>query len=81
MSRMMLAAQSAHFLSLKLPDPKAKYTVPIIVILAVLAGIALMRKLMAIALLAVVIAAGFLAYQAGAFNHWVDKGKQVIQQR
>lgn len=85
MSQTLIAAQRAHsaaqVLAAKLPEPHSKYTVPIIVVLVVLAALALVRKLIALALLAAIVAGAFVAYQSGAFNHWVDKGKQVIQQR
>lgn len=50
-------------------------------IFAVLALIALLRKLIGLALIALIVAGAFVAYQSGAFDHWVDKGKQVIEQR
>ncbi len=84
MSQTLLAAQSTmHAVNVvagKLPVPKKKITIPVIVIFAVLAAIAVVRKLIAVALIAVIICIGFLAYQSGAFNHWVDKGKAAVQQ-
>ena len=74
------AGTAAHVLAAKLPAPHASVTVPLIVVFAVLAAIALLRKLIAIALIAIVLVATFAAYQSGAFGHWVDKGKQVVQQ-
>jgi uncharacterized membrane protein YphA (DoxX/SURF4 family) len=65
----------------KLPKPKPKVTIPVIVIFAVLLLIGLLRKLVALAVIAAVVCIGFLAYQSGALNHWVDKGKQAIQQQ
>ena len=84
MSQTLLAAHAiahaSHVVAGKLPSPKKSVTIPVIVIFAVLAAIALVRKLIAVALIAVIICVGFLAYQAGAFNHWVDKGKSAVQQ-
>jgi uncharacterized membrane protein YphA (DoxX/SURF4 family) len=51
------------------------------VVFALLALLALVRKLVALALIAIIIVGGFIAYQSGAFNTWVDKGKQVIDQQ
>lgn len=70
---------AVNVLATKLPKPKTKLTVPVILIAAALAAIAVLRKLVALALIAIIIAIGFVAYQSGALNHWVDKGKQVIQ--
>ncbi len=75
----MLSA--AHEVAAKLPQPTAKVTVPIIVVFALLALLALVRKLVALALIAVIVAGGFIAYQSGAFDKWVDKGKAVINQQ
>lgn len=61
-----------------LPEPDAAWTIPIAILLAVFALFALVRKLVFLALLAVVVAALFFAYQGGAFDSWVDKGKQVV---
>jgi hypothetical protein len=84
MSQTVLAAHSVvhltHVIAAKLPSPKKSVTIPVIIIFAVLAGIALVRKLIAIALIALVICVGFLLYQSGALNHWVDKGKAAVQQ-
>jgi hypothetical protein len=80
MSHLLLAAHGASVVAFKIPEPKASFTVPIIVVFALLTALAVLRKLISLALLALVIAIGFVAYQSGAFNHWVDKGKQVIQQ-
>lgn len=75
----MLSA--AHEVAAKLPQPTAKVTVPIIVVFALLALLALVRKLVALTLVAVIVAGAFVAYQAGAFDKWVDKGKSVINQQ
>jgi hypothetical protein len=83
MSQTVLAAQSmmhaAHIVAGKLPTPKKSVTIPVILIFAVLAGIAILRKLIALALIAIIVCIGFLAYQSGALNHWVDKGKAAVQ--
>ncbi|WP_041834921.1 hypothetical protein [Acidothermus cellulolyticus] len=79
-----LAASAAHLPAAAarvLPVPKLSFTIPVIVIFAVLALIALLRKLIGLALIALIVAGAFVAYQSGAFDHWVDKGKQVIEQR
>ena len=82
MSQTLLAAHSmVHVVNVaagKLPVPKKSVTVPVIIIFAVLAAVALVRKLIAVALIAVIICVGFLAYQSGALNHWVDKGKAAV---
>jgi len=80
-SSLHAAASSAHVVAAKLPQPAAKFTVPIIVVFALLALLALVRKLVALASIAIIIVGGFIAYQSGAFNKWVDKGKQVIDQQ
>jgi hypothetical protein len=78
---LLAAHSSAVYLLGSLPEPKAAVTIPIIVIFAVLVLIGLMRKVMALAVLAAIVCIGFLLYQSGALNHWVDKGKGVIQQK
>jgi hypothetical protein len=82
MSQTLLAAHQvvhvANVVAGKLPSPKKSVTIPVIIIFAVLAAIALVRKLIAVALLAVIICVGFLLYQSGALNHWVDKGKNAV---
>lgn len=75
------AVSSAHVIAAKLPEPTAKVTIPIIVVFALLAILALVRKLIALALIAIIVVGGFVAYQSGAFDKWVDKGKQVINQQ
>lgn len=62
-----------------LPRPEAGITVPIVVILVGLALFWITRKLLGLAFLAAVIAVLFLAYQGGAFDHFVDKGKQLVR--
>jgi len=89
MSQMLPAAHSvhaaahsvAHVVAAKLPEPTAKVTIPIIVVFALIALLAIVRKLIALALIAIIIVGGFVAYQSGAFDKWVDKGKQVIDQQ
>ena len=89
MSQMLPAARSlhsaahsvAHVVAAKLPEPTAKVTIPIIVVFALIALLAIVRKLIALALIAIIIVGGFIAYQSGAFDKWVDKGKQVIDQQ
>ena len=78
---LLAAHSSAIYVVGSLPEPKAAVTIPIIVIFAVLVLIGLMRKVMALAVIAAIICVGFLLYQSGALNHWVDKGKGVIQQK
>ncbi len=93
MSQMLPATHSVHatahsvahsvaqVVAAKLPEPTAKVTIPIIVVFALIALLAVVRKLIALALIAIIIVGGFVAYQSGAFNKWVDKGKQVIDQQ
>jgi uncharacterized membrane protein YphA (DoxX/SURF4 family) len=81
MSHASAAASAVRVLAAKLPEPKAAVTIPIIVIFAALVLIGLMRKVVALVVVAAIVCIGFLAYQSGAFNHWVDKGKTVIQQK
>jgi hypothetical protein len=61
-----------------LPEPDAAWTIPIAILLAVFALFALVRKLIFLAVVAVAAAALFFAYQGGAFDSWVDKGKSVV---
>lgn len=63
-----------------LPEPRAGWTVPIAVVLALLALFWLVRKLLLAAVVAALVAAAVLAYQAGAFNAYVDRGKAVLRQ-
>jgi hypothetical protein len=63
-----------------LPEPSGAVTVPVIVIVGLLVVFALVRKLIALAIIGLLVAGLVVAYQAGALDHWVDKGKQVIQQ-
>jgi hypothetical protein len=65
-----------HFL----PDPQAGLTIPVGVVLVGLAAFSLARKLVKLALFVVIVAAIVFAYQGGAFNHFVDRGKHLIQQ-
>ncbi len=58
---------AAHVLA-ALPKPKAKVTVPVIVILAVLVFIGITRKLLKLAVIAGIICVIFLIYQSGAFS-------------
>jgi hypothetical protein len=82
MSQILAVAHSAaHVVAAKLPAPKSKVTVPVMVVFALLAVIAIVRKIIVLAVVGVIVVALFAAYQSGAFNSWVDKGKQVIQQR
>jgi hypothetical protein len=78
---LLAAHSSAVYVLGSLPEPKAAVTIPVIIIFAVLVLIGLMRKVMVLAVIAAIICVGFLLYQAGAFDHWVDKGKGVIQQK
>lgn len=61
-----------------LPEPNASWTIPVAILLAVFAVFALVRKLIFLGILAIAAAAVFFAYQGGAFDHWVDQGKQVV---
>jgi hypothetical protein len=58
---------AAHFVA-SLPKPKAKVTVPIIVIFAVLVFIGIARKVVKLAILAAIVCVIFLIYQSGAFS-------------
>jgi hypothetical protein len=75
------AVTSVIIVAAKLPHPKPAVTIPIIVIFAILVFVALARKVIGLAIVAAVVCIGFLAYQAGAFNHWVDKGKSVVNHK
>lgn len=70
-----------HAMALTLPEPHAIATYPVVAILAVLVVIALMRKLLSLAVIALVVAGLVVAYQGGALDHWVDKGKTAIEQQ
>ena len=70
--------QAAYVYAGSLPHPKPAVTIPIIIIFAVVLFVAISRKLMGLAVIAAIIAVLFLAYQAGAFNHWVKEGKTAI---
>jgi hypothetical protein len=58
---------AAHIVA-SLPKPKAKVTVPIIVILAVLVFIGIARKVLKLAIIAAIVCVIFLIYQSGAFS-------------
>jgi hypothetical protein len=58
---------AAHVIA-SLPKPKAKVTVPVIVIFAVLVFIGLTRKLLKLAVIAAIVCVLFLIYQSGAFS-------------
>jgi hypothetical protein len=58
---------AAHVLA-SLPKPKAKVTVPVIVIFAVLVFIGITRKLLKLAVIAAIVCVLFLIYQSGAFS-------------
>ena len=60
--------QSASHVIAALPKPKAKVTVPIIVIFAVLVFIGISRKVIKLAVIAAIICVIFLIYQSGAFS-------------
>jgi hypothetical protein len=66
--------------SYKLPQPDSSWTIPIAIGLGVLALVVLVRKLVVLAVVLALLAAGFIAYQNGAFDKWVDKGKVVIDE-
>ena len=61
-------AHSAAHIVASLPKPKAKVTVPIIVIFAVLVFIGISRKVIKLAVIAAIICVIFLIYQSGAFS-------------
>jgi hypothetical protein len=63
-----------------IPEPSGTVTIPVIVVVGLIVVFALVRKLIALAIIGLLVAGVFVAYQAGALDHWVDKGKQVIQQ-
>lgn len=69
-----VTAASSHVL----PRPQAGVTIPIGIALVALAVVWILRKLALLAFLAVVIAGLVFAYQGGAFDHYVDKGKQIL---
>jgi hypothetical protein len=58
---------AAHVIA-SLPKPKAKVTVPVIVIFAVLVFIGITRKLLKLAVIAAIVCVIFLIYQSGAFS-------------
>ncbi|HEY5454631.1 MAG TPA: hypothetical protein VIJ96_04120 [Acidothermaceae bacterium] len=60
--------QSASHVIAALPKPKAKVTVPIIVIFAVLVFIGISRKVIKLAVIAAIVCVLFLIYQSGAFS-------------
>ncbi|HEY3924121.1 MAG TPA: hypothetical protein VGL75_06120 [Acidothermaceae bacterium] len=62
------APHSAAHVIASLPKPKAKVTVPIIVIFAVLVFIGISRKVIKLAVIAAIICVIFLIYQSGAFS-------------
>ena len=67
----LLAQSSPHSAThvvAALPKPKAKVTVPIIVIFAVLVFIGISRKLVKLAVIAAIVCVLFLIYQSGAFS-------------
>ena len=59
---------SASHVIASLPKPKAKVTVPIIVIFAVLVFIGISRKVIKLAVIAAIVCVIFLIYQSGAFS-------------
>ena len=68
---LMLVSQNTHSAAhviASLPKPKAKVTVPVIVIFAVLVFIGLTRKLLKLAVIAAIVCVIFLIYQSGAFS-------------
>ena len=64
-----------------LPEPDPSWTVPAAVLFGAVALFALVRKIVFLAFVAALLAAGFIAYQSGAFDQWVDKGKVVIDNK
>jgi hypothetical protein len=63
----------------QLPQPDAAWTVPAAIALGVIALLSLLKKLIVLAVILAVLAAGFVAYQNGAFDRWVDQGKSKIE--
>jgi hypothetical protein len=68
-------------LTLELPEPDTAWTVPIAIGLGLLALLSLIRKLVFVALVAALLAAGFVAYQSGALDDWVDKGEHELDRQ
>lgn len=66
--------------ALTLPEPSGAVTIPVVLVVALIIVFALVRKLIALAVVGLLVAGVVVAYQAGALDQWVDKGKQVIQQ-
>ncbi|MDQ1689224.1 MAG: hypothetical protein QOK42_2199 [Frankiaceae bacterium] len=73
-----LFSSARLFSSGQLPEPDASWTIPAAIVLGVIALILLVRKLIFFAVVLALLAAAFVAYQSGAFDEWVDKGKGVI---
>jgi hypothetical protein len=64
----------------KLPEPNASWTIPTAVGLGLIALYSLVKKLIVLALVLAVLAGGFVAYQNGAFDKWVDRGRSLTDQ-
>lgn len=75
-----LTADGVATVAASLPEPNASWTVPVIVVCAVLVLFALVRKVIGLAILAAIVAGVFIAYQGGAFDHWIDKGKDIVKE-
>lgn len=65
---LLSAPHSAAHVVAALPKPKAKVTVPIIIIFAVLVFIGISRKVIKLAVIAAIVCVIFLIYQSGAFS-------------
>ena len=61
----------------KLPEPDSSWTIPAAIGFGVLALLSIVKKLVVLAVITALLAAGFIAYQNGAFDKWVDKGTQL----
>ena len=64
-------------LAYQLPEPDSSWTIPVAIGFAVLALLSVLKKLVALAVIAALLAVGFVAYQNGAFDEWVDKGTNI----
>jgi hypothetical protein len=67
--------------ALTLPEPQGNITIPVVAVIALVVVFSLVRKLVALALIGVIAGGLVIAYQAGALDHWVDKGKQIINEQ
>lgn len=61
----------------KLPEPDSSWTIPAAIGFGALALLSILKKLVVLAVLTALVAAGFVAYQNGAFDKWVDNGTTI----